>query len=155
MQQQGGPMGLVSISPRESLLPLELEEALEQRCPVEMEYLDGCDHRTIRRIQPLSVRRRNGELMLVAHCFLRNDRRHFKLDRIVQLVRVESPTAPAVVGQPSLFAEQSASESPAPLRIIPDRDPLIDQTQPDAPRPALGAADAAADRVAAVDPGSL
>ena len=31
MREQGGPMGLLPVSPRESLLPLELEEALEQR----------------------------------------------------------------------------------------------------------------------------
>jgi DNA polymerase III epsilon subunit family exonuclease len=88
MTEQGGAMGLLPASPRESLLPLELEEALEQRRPVMMEYVDGNDHRTQRVIEPLELRRRGGELMLVAHCQLRNDRRTFKLDRIVQLKRV-------------------------------------------------------------------
>ena len=88
MAQQGGSMGLLPASPRESLLPLELEEALEQRVPVMMEYLDANQRRTQRVIEPLEVRRRSGELMLIAHCQLRNDRRTFKLDRIVQLMRL-------------------------------------------------------------------
>jgi DNA polymerase III epsilon subunit family exonuclease len=88
MAQQGGPMGLLPTGPRESLLPLELEEALEQRTPVMMEYLDAREHRTKRIIEPLHIRRRNGELVLTAHCHLRDDRRTFKLDRIVQLTRL-------------------------------------------------------------------
>ncbi len=44
-------------------------------------------------IEPIQVRRFNGELTLVAHCHLRNDRRTFKLERIVQLMRID-PTVP-------------------------------------------------------------
>jgi predicted DNA-binding transcriptional regulator YafY len=54
-----------------------------------MEYLDANEHRTERIIEPLEVRRFKGELQLVAHCHLRNDRRNFKLERIVQLKRIE------------------------------------------------------------------
>ena len=85
--QQGGPMGLLPASPRESLLPLELQEALEQRTQVRMEYLDGDQQRTQRLISPLRLRRRHGELRLVAHCHLRDEPRSFKLDRIVRLTR--------------------------------------------------------------------
>lgn len=46
--EQGGPMGLLPVNPRESLLPLELEEALDQRKPVMMEYLDARESRTRR-----------------------------------------------------------------------------------------------------------
>ena len=53
---QGGPMGLLLKSPRESPLPLELLEALEQCCPVLMEYVDGVDHKTERLIQPLRMK---------------------------------------------------------------------------------------------------
>lgn len=91
MAQQGGPMSLLPASPRESLLPLELEEALEQRMPVMMEYLDANQKPTQRVIDPLNVRRCNGELVLTAHCHLRDDRRTFKLDRIVQLHRYPPP----------------------------------------------------------------
>ncbi len=90
IREQGGPMGLLPLATRESLLPLELEEALEQRCAVMMEYLDARQNRTKRVIEPLQVRRFNGEMTLVAHCHLRNDRRTFKIDRIVQLLRMEA-----------------------------------------------------------------
>ena len=90
-------MGLLPASPRESLLPLELEEALEQRCPVMMEYLDGRAKRTHRIIQPLHIRRSSGELILIAHCHLREDRRTFKLDRIVQLSRIPGQAPPPAV----------------------------------------------------------
>ena len=85
---QGGPMNLRPATPRENPLPLELQDALEQHQPVMMEYLDARDQRTHRIIEPLEVRQFRGELMLVAHCHLRNDRRTFKLDRIVQLTKV-------------------------------------------------------------------
>src|SRR5205823_5652497 len=74
----------------QSLLPLELEEALEMRLPVTMEYLDGRQNRTTRVIRPLQIRRRNGEMILIAHCELRNDQRTFKIERIVRLTRFES-----------------------------------------------------------------
>ena len=90
---QGGPMTLRPATPRENPLPLELQEALEQRQPVMMEYLDARELRTHRIIEPLEIRRLRGELMLVAHCHLRNDRRTFKLDRIVQLTKVPAGVA--------------------------------------------------------------
>src|SRR5436190_9795987 len=92
MREQGGPMGLLPVSPRERLLPLELEEALDHRGAVLMEYVDGSEKRTERVIEPLQVRRSGGELLLIAHCQLRNDRRTFKLDRIVRLTKVERGT---------------------------------------------------------------
>jgi DNA polymerase III epsilon subunit family exonuclease len=92
--QQGGPMGLLPASPRESLLPLELQEALEQRCTVLMEYLDAREQRTERIVEPLQIRRFKGALELVAHCHLRNERRNFKIERIVQLKRIEKEAVP-------------------------------------------------------------
>src|SRR5450432_1034379 len=86
---QGGPMSLLPANPRESTLPQELEEALENRCCVMMEYLDANQNRTQRIIEPLEVRRFSGELVLIAHCQLRNDRRNFKLGRIVRLTRMQ------------------------------------------------------------------
>jgi len=90
LKEQGGPMSLLPAAPSESLLPLELEEALESRGIVEMEYLDSTGNRTLREIQPMHVRRFNGEMVLVAHCHLRNAQRTFKLDRIVQIKRPTS-----------------------------------------------------------------
>jgi DNA polymerase III epsilon subunit-like protein len=120
LTEQGGPMPLLPASSTESLLPLELEEALEQRKPVMMEYLDATQMRTQRVIEPLRIRRFNGELILIAHCQLRNDRRTFKVERIVQLKRLEgevpgagspaiSPASPIAeqVSQPLLFGRQT------------------------------------------------
>jgi DNA polymerase III epsilon subunit family exonuclease len=95
---QGGRMGLLPANPRESLLPLELEEALEQRRPVMMEYLDGNEARTTRVVRPLTIRRINGELTLIAFCELRQANRTFKLERMVRLIRMGEETPPAVAG---------------------------------------------------------
>jgi DNA polymerase III epsilon subunit family exonuclease len=108
IKEQGGPMGLMPVSARESLLPLELEEALEQRCAVMMEYLDARQKRTQRVIEPLTVRRSGGELLMVAYCHMRQERRTFKLDRIVQLSKVD-PAAPAT----------PTPATPAPTRTTP------------------------------------
>jgi DNA polymerase III epsilon subunit family exonuclease len=94
LREQGGPMAFESASPRESVLPLELQEALDQRKPVMMEYLDANRRRTQRMVDPLEIRRSAGEMMLIAHCHLRNDRRNFKLERIVRLTRIDGEDAP-------------------------------------------------------------
>ncbi len=100
LREQGGPMGLMPVSPKESLLPLELEEALEQRRPVLMDYLDARQKRTQRVIEPLQLKRFKGEMVLVAHCHLRDDRRTFKLERIVELKRIDDSSS-----EPTLFPE--------------------------------------------------
>jgi DNA polymerase III epsilon subunit family exonuclease len=93
--QQGGPMSVASADGEQSILPLELEEALEQRGTVMIEYLDACANRTTRLVEPIRLRRQSGEVTLVAHCHLRNELRHFKLERIVRIVREEpSPQPP-------------------------------------------------------------
>ncbi len=94
LKDQGGPMAIAPASARQSLLPLELEEALDQRRPVMMVYLDANQMRTQRIINPIELRRVADELVLIAHCHLRNDRRNFKLERIVQLTRID-PSDPA------------------------------------------------------------
>jgi hypothetical protein len=142
MQEQGGPMGLLPVSPRESLLPLELEEALEQRGAVLMEYLDARQKRTQRVIEPLQVRRSNGELLLIAHCQLRNDRRTFKLDRIVQLTKVEKG-APVMltVGVEHVPCDAPVAEEPSgevPPPVMPE--------MPEVPEPVSEVGSASADR---------
>jgi DNA polymerase III epsilon subunit family exonuclease len=84
---QGGARNL-SATAAEDALPLELLEALEQRCDVLMEYVDANNRTTQRTIQPIQLRKVANEIVLVAHCHLRNDRRNFKLDRIVSLTRL-------------------------------------------------------------------
>lgn len=82
-----------------SALPLELEEALEQKIAVMMDYLDSDDQPTRRKIDPISIKRIKGELVLLAYCHLRDAQRTFKLERIVQLKRlqdcVEDHSSPA------------------------------------------------------------
>jgi DNA polymerase III epsilon subunit family exonuclease len=113
--QQGGPMGLLPINPRQSLLPLQLEEALEQKCPVMLEYLDGQENRTHRKVEPLHVRRRNGELLLVAHCHLRNSRRTFKLERVVQITRVEEQSPLGLTKPVGQAPDTAVTVAPAPI----------------------------------------
>ncbi len=89
MIAQGGPIALQETRRREAILPVELEEALELHRPVQMEYLDANQRRTQRVIEARSLRRFHGEMVLVAHCRLRNAERYFKIDRIVHLSRIE------------------------------------------------------------------
>jgi DNA polymerase III epsilon subunit family exonuclease len=117
-REQGGPMGLLPASPRESLLPLELEEALDLRKPVLMEYLDARQARTQRVIVPIHVRRFKGELTLVAHCQLREAQRTFKLDRIVQLTRFDPAATPAAAMNCELIADPSME--PANNNVAPE-----------------------------------
>jgi DNA polymerase III epsilon subunit-like protein len=125
---QGGKMGLLPANPRESLLPLELEEALEMRKPVMLEYLDAREARTQRIIQPLHVRRVKGELMLVAHCQMRGAQRTFKLERIVQLTRIDADQ-PAASTAP---APTTGSRTPAVEISLP---PTLFNVPNDAPCP--------------------
>jgi predicted DNA-binding transcriptional regulator YafY len=120
-----------------------------------MEYLDAREHRTKRLIQPLRVRRMYGELTLVAHCHLRNERRHFKLERIVRLTRHAPEGATPAASVPAV-----APAAAEPIMAEPLVDAVLDEiqlgqiTETDAPGPPL-AADAAPDRLAAHDPGSV
>lgn len=130
--EQGGPMGLLPANPRESLLPLELEEALEQRCPVIMEYLDSQQNRTQRKIDPLHILRRKGELILVAHCHLRNDRRTFRLERIVRMTKFEesSETREAASGVEIASEIQREMSKNVPVQTAPSEVPESTVVQP-------------------------
>lgn len=87
--QQGGPLGLRPPRTRQLMLPWELQEALEMGGEVLMEYMDARGYVTQRVIEPLEIRHHAGELKLIAHCRLRNDRRTFLIARIVRLSKVE------------------------------------------------------------------
>ena len=85
LEAQGGSC---SIKPaKQSPLPLELQEALDQAAPVIMEYMDADANLSQRTILPRHVRQNNGQLLLVAWCELRQAERTFRLDRIVRLRR--------------------------------------------------------------------
>ncbi len=101
IQRQGGPIPVGAASPAragraaglpfDGELPFELAEALEERRPVRMEYLDAGNRRTERLIDPIRVRHAGGVGTLVAHCHLRGAQRTFKLDRIVRFVKADGP----------------------------------------------------------------
>ncbi len=113
---QGGKMGLLPVNPRESLLPLELEEAMEFRKPVMMEYLDARQARTHRVIEPRTIRRRGGELILIAYCQMRQAERTFKLERIVQMTRIEETPAPPADSPAAMpLFPQLESQTPTPV----------------------------------------
>jgi predicted DNA-binding transcriptional regulator YafY len=59
------------------------------------------------------VRRRGGELHLVAHCELRGAQRTFKLDRVVHLTRIEdTPVMTAPAAEPVAIATPVLDNTP-------------------------------------------
>jgi hypothetical protein len=90
--------------------------------------------RTERIVQPLHVRRRGGQLLLIAHCALRNDQRTFKLDQVVRMAQMDMPplVMPPKVkkhggariyddGRQECPADQSGAMSydpPAPIKLV-------------------------------------
>lgn len=67
------------------VLPPELHEALNGRGAVEITYVDAQGRTTRRTITPHLVHARNGVVILVAHCHLRQEQRSFRLERIVAI----------------------------------------------------------------------
>lgn len=88
IQAQGGVMRLVA-KKGASPLPEDLQEALDQGAPVELEYVDVREARTVRVITPVEVRRFRGEMILLAWCATSQGRRTFKVDRIVRLTKID------------------------------------------------------------------
>jgi DNA polymerase III epsilon subunit family exonuclease len=99
IQSQGGIVRLEGKGNQQAL-PLELEEALGHGQPVEMEYVDVRSERTVRVITPIEVKRFRGEMILLAYCAMRRDRRTFKVDRIVRLTRID-PDSQTTHGPPT------------------------------------------------------
>ncbi|MFT3787078.1 MAG: exonuclease domain-containing protein [Tepidisphaeraceae bacterium] len=87
---QGGAIRVAADpTPAQQLLPIDLEEALAQRVPVKIIYLDARNNRSERVVHPLRLREASGSVTLVAHCTLRNESRTFKVERIIELQRIE------------------------------------------------------------------
>jgi hypothetical protein len=87
---RGGPTLAPPVNARE-LLPL-LQAAIDAASPVELVYADAQARVTVRPVRPLRLEERQGRQILVAYCELRQDERHFRLDRII---RLQSPTGRA------------------------------------------------------------
>jgi predicted DNA-binding transcriptional regulator YafY len=87
-----------------------------------MDYVDGNDLRTQREVEPLEVRRVKGELVRIAHCRLRNDRRNFKIERIIELTRIDRAPAPALSPAPAPSpAPVIATNRQVQLTLFPER----------------------------------
>lgn len=84
IRAQGGPIPWPRTLPREAL-PEVLVEALERRRPLYLRYCSPEGQVTERTVEPLRVGHYQGALYLVARCLLREERRTFRLDRILEM----------------------------------------------------------------------
>jgi hypothetical protein len=66
-------------------LVAKLESAIQSASPLTLTYADTRGQVTQRRVRPLHLEARWGRRYLLAFCELRQDERHFRLDRIVEL----------------------------------------------------------------------
>ena len=85
LELNGPPLSLCSgeIVLDEPFQPLK--KALESGADVEIRYQDVRGNISVRRITPLSIGLFRGTAMIEAFCHLRNDKRNFRLDRIVEI----------------------------------------------------------------------
>jgi len=63
----------------------QLEAAIQSASVLTLTYADTRGQVTQRRVRPLHLENRWGRNYLLAYCELRQDERHFRLDRIVEL----------------------------------------------------------------------
>jgi DNA polymerase III epsilon subunit family exonuclease len=86
---QGGPVVLQRDG--EISLPPLLDEALRSRSKVRINYISANRRESIRVIEPLEVTSLGDYLYLLAFCYLRQEKRTFRLDRVISLQMVEDP----------------------------------------------------------------
>lgn len=84
IEAQGGQ---VSLHVQEGMiaLPPQIEEALRAEGRLELRYVSAMGEETRRVVSPLQVTRYAGYLYLIAFCYLRNEQRTFRLDRIIEM----------------------------------------------------------------------
>jgi DNA polymerase-3 subunit epsilon len=81
---QGGPVDFTPV--QEVPLPPSIAEALGAGGRVLMRYADARGRKTERLVRPLRVWSGQGRGYLVAYCYLRNARRTFRLDRVIEMI---------------------------------------------------------------------
>jgi predicted DNA-binding transcriptional regulator YafY len=84
---QGGPVVLQGDG--EISLPPLLDEALRSRSKVRINYISANRRESIRVIEPLEIASLGDYLYLLAFCRLRQEKRTFRLDRILNLDTVD------------------------------------------------------------------
>jgi len=78
-------------APIPSDVPPEIAQALRERLTLHIVYVSATGQRTERFVQPLGLSLDGSVPRLMAHCLLRNDRRSFRLDRILEADLVLDP----------------------------------------------------------------
>jgi DNA polymerase III epsilon subunit family exonuclease len=71
------------------VLPPEIEEALEENKAVVIPYIDAKGQETARMVTPRRVLATSDVVYLVSYCHMRQAERHFRLDRIIAIAKIE------------------------------------------------------------------
>jgi len=66
-------------------LPPLIQQALQSNLPLRLCYVSEEGVETVRMVRPLAITQRGGHISLVAHCYLRDAQRCFRLDRILDM----------------------------------------------------------------------
>lgn len=85
---QGGSIPFPEVA--EIPLPEGLAEAIEHKTKMTIIYVSGSGTETIRTIEPIEVNVLSDYVYLVAFCHLRGDKRTFRLDRIIHMIKETS-----------------------------------------------------------------
>jgi len=83
VRAQGGHI-TAPLAPVYDLPPL-IQQALQENLPLRLRYLSEQGVETVRLVRPLAISLRGGHVSLVAHCYLRDAHRSFRLDRVVEM----------------------------------------------------------------------
>jgi len=87
LELQGGKVPFPQVP--EIALPPEIDEALKGSRKLRIRYMSRGGAETVRIVEPREVNVYWGSVCLVAFCHLRGEERTFRLDRIVEMARVE------------------------------------------------------------------
>ena len=88
MRLQGGALRWGGLAPFD--VPPIIREALDAKRFLYIRYRSEAGQETERLVRPLGVTERNGQILLLTHCLLRDAQRTFRLDRIVDVEMVAS-----------------------------------------------------------------
>jgi DNA polymerase-3 subunit epsilon len=84
-RMSGAPLDFGPHAPRQARTAAALELALRHGSTVEIAYRSAGGELTQRRIRPLSFGRVGGSIAVVAFCMMRNDKRTFRIDSILEV----------------------------------------------------------------------
>jgi DNA polymerase-3 subunit epsilon len=88
-RMSGAPLDFGQHAPRQARTAAALDQALRNGTTVEIAYRGAGGELTQRRIRPLSFGRVGGSVAVVAFCMMRNDKRTFRIDSILEVRAVQ------------------------------------------------------------------